>query len=299
MEKNFTIAGIGELLWDIFKNEKKLGGAPANFAYHVSALGHNGIIISRIGNDKIGREAIDFLGELNLNTGYIQIDSNKPTGTVVVEMDDNNQPDYIIKEDVAWDFLEWNKKINDILLSIDAICFGTLAQRNEITRQTILKFLKMANNKAVKILDINLRQNFYNEQIISKSLKLADILKLNTGELEVLSKMHQINQKYSEKDLCKFLIDKYGLNLICLTKGEEGSLIINENSYHESPAFPYEVVDRVGAGDSFTAAMIIQYLKGSALSDISEYANKLASWVTSKKGGTPVYDSEIKNIMKI
>lgn len=299
MEKNFTIAGIGELLWDIFENEKKLGGAPANFAYHVSALGHNGIIISRIGNDKIGREAIDFLGELNLNTGYIQIDSNKPTGTVVVEMDDNNQPDYIIKEDVAWDFLEWNKKINDILLSIDAICFGTLAQRNEITRQTILKFLKMANNKAVKILDINLRQNFYNEQIISKSLKLADILKLNTGELEVLSKMHQINQKYSEKDLCKFLIDKYGLNLICLTKGEEGSLIINENSYHESPAFPYEVVDRVGAGDSFTAAMIIQYLKGSALSDISEYANKLASWVTSKKGGTPVYDSEIKNIMKI
>ncbi|MHB1274732.1 MAG: carbohydrate kinase family protein [Candidatus Humimicrobiaceae bacterium] len=299
MGKNFTIAGIGELLWDIFKNEKKLGGAPANFAYHVSALGHNGIIISRIGNDKIGREAIDFLGELNLNTGYIQIDSNKPTGTVVVEMDDNNQPDYIIKEDVAWDFLEWNKKINDILLSIDAICFGTLAQRNEITRQTILKFLKMANNKAVKILDINLRQNFYNEQIISKSLKLADILKLNTGELEVLSKMHQINQKYSEKDLCKFLIDKYGLNLICLTKGEEGSLIINENSYHESPAFPYEVVDRVGAGDSFTAAMIIQYLKGSALSDISEYANKLASWVTSKKGGTPVYDSEIKNIMKI
>lgn len=299
MGKNFTIAGIGELLWDIFKNEKKLGGAPANFAYHVSALGHNGIIISRIGNDKIGREAIDFLGELNLNTGYIQIDNNKPTGTVVVEMDDNNQPDYIIKEDVAWDFLEWSEKFNDFLISIDAICFGTLAQRNEITRQTILKFLKMANNKAVKILDINLRQNFYNEQIISESLKLADILKLNTGELEVLSKMHQINQKYSEKDLCKFLIDRYGLNLICLTKGEEGSLIINENSYHESPAFPYEVVDRVGAGDSFTAAMIMQYLKGSTLSDISEYANKLASWVTSKKGGTPVYDSEIKNIMKI
>lgn len=299
MEKNFTIAGIGELLWDIFKNEKKIGGAPANFAYHVSALGHNGIIISRIGNDKIGREAIDLLEELNLNTGYIQIDNNKPTGTVVVEMDDNNQPDYIIKEHVAWDFLDWSEKFNDFLISIDAICFGTLAQRNEITRQTILKFLKMANNKAVKILDINLRQNFYNKQIISESLKLADILKLNTGELEVLSKMHQINQKYSEKDLCRFLIDRYGLNLMCLTKGEEGSLIINENSYHESPAFPYEVVDRVGAGDSFTAAMIIQYLKGSALSDISEYANKLASWVTSKKGGTPVYDSEIKNIMKI
>jgi fructokinase len=299
MKNKFVISGIGELLWDIFKDEKKLGGAPANFAYHVSALGHSGIIISRIGNDKTGREAVDFLKELNLNTGYIQVDDKKPTGTVVVEMDENNQPDYIIKEDVAWDFLEWNEKFNDLLSSADAICFGTLAQRNEITRQTILKFLETAGNKAVKILDINLRQSFYSEQIIRESLRLADILKLNTGELEVLSSLHQVNQKYNEKDLCRFFIDKYRLSLICLTKGEEGSLIINASSYNESPAFPYGVVDRVGAGDSFTAAMIILYLKGSTLSDISEYANKLASWVTSKKGGAPVYDSEIKKIMNI
>jgi fructokinase len=299
MEKKFTIAGIGELLWDIFNNEKKLGGAPANFAYHVSALGHNGIIISRIGNDEPGREAIDFLKELNLTTGYIQVDDNKATGTVVVEMDEDNQPDYIIKENVAWDFLEWSEKFNTLLTSVDAVCFGTLAQRNEVARQTILMFLKMVNNKALKILDINLRQSFYTGQIIKESLKLADILKLNTDELEALSDMLQINQKYSEKDLCRFLIDKYKLNLICLTRGEEGSLIINGDSYCQSPAFPYEVVDRVGAGDSFTAAMIIQYLKGNALSEINESANKLASWVTSNKGGTPVYDSIIKKIMNL
>jgi len=299
MEKKFTIAGIGELLWDIFDNEKKLGGAPANFAYHVSALGHNGIIISRIGNDEPGREAIDFLKELNLTTGYIQVDDNKATGTVVVEMDEDNQPDYIIKENVAWDFLQWSEKFNALLTSVDAVCFGTLAQRNEVARQTILMFLKMANNKALKILDINLRQSFYTGQIIKESLKLADILKLNTDELEALRDILQINKKYSEKDLCRFLIDKYRLNLICLTKGEEGSLIISGDSYCQSPAFPYEVVDRVGAGDSFTAAMIIQYLKGNTLSEINESANKLASWVTSNKGGMPVYDSVIKKIMNL
>ena len=299
MEKKFTIAGIGELLWDIFDNEKKLGGAPANFAYHVSALGHNGIIISRIGNDEPGREAIDFLKELNLTTGYIQVDDNKATGTVVVEMDEDNQPDYVIKENVAWDFLQWSEKFNALLTSVDAVCFGTLAQRNEVARQTILMFLKMANNKALKILDINLRQSFYTGQIIKESLKLADILKLNTDELEALRDILQINKKYSEKDLCRFLIDKYRLNLICLTKGEEGSLIINDGSYCQSPAFPYEVVDRVGAGDSFTAAMIIQYLKGNTLSEINESANKLASWVTSNKGGMPVYDAVIKKIMNL
>ena len=299
MEKKFVVAGIGELLWDIFKNKKKLGGAPANFAYHVSALGHNGIIISRIGNDELGREVIDFLEKLNLDTGLIQVDNQMPTGIVVVEMDENNQPYYIIKEEVAWDFLEWSEKINDLLASVDAVCFGTLAQRNGAARKTILKFLKMVNNRAVKILDINLRQSFYSGQIIEESLKSADILKLNTGELEVLSSLFQINPKYSEKDLCRFLIDRYSLNLICLTKGEEGSLILNDNSYCESPAFPYEVVDRVGAGDAFTAAMIIQYLKGSTLAEISEYANRLASWVTSNKGGTPVYDSAIKKIMNL
>jgi fructokinase len=299
MEKKFIIAGIGELLWDIFKNVKKLGGAPANFAYHVSALGHEGIIISRIGNDELGREITYFLGKLNLDTGNIQVDNKKPTGTVVVKMDEHNQPVYIIKEEVAWDFLEWNKKINDMLSSVDAVCFGTLAQRNEITRQTILKFLKMVNKKAVKILDINLRQSFYNKQIIEESLKSADILKLNTGELEVLSSIFQINPKFSEKDACRFLIDKYSLNLISLTKGEEGSLILNDTSYCESPSFPYKVADRVGAGDAFTAAMIILYLKGKSLAEISEYANRLASWVTSQKGGTPVYDSAIKKTMNL
>jgi fructokinase len=299
MEKKFIVAGIGELLWDIFKNVKKPGGAPANFAYHISALGHSGIIISRIGNDELGCEIIDFLEKLNLDTKNIQIDNRKPTGTVVVEMDEDNQPVYIIKEEVAWDFLEWSGKINDLLASIDAVCFGTLAQRNEESRQTILKFLKMVNRKAVKILDINLRQSFYSEQIIEESLKLADILKLNTDELNVLSNMFKINLKYSEKDICRFLIDKFSLSLLCLTKGEEGSLMLNGNSYCESPAFPYEVADRVGAGDAFTAAMIIQYLKGNTIAQISEYANRLASWVTSNKGGTPVYDSVIRRIMNL
>ena len=299
MSKKFRIIGIGEILWDVFPTGKQLGGAPASFAYHVSAQGNEGIIISRIGNDELGNGVINCLKGVGLVTDYIQIDGNKPTGTVEVKIDDSNQPDYIIKEDVAWDFLEWSPDFKLLLKSVDAVCFGTLSQRNIVSRQTILKFLSGVKNDIVKILDINLRQNFFNEQVIEESLRLSDILKLNSSELEILGKLLEINEKYDEKDLCIFLISKYKIKLICLTKGEEGSILINENSFHESPAYPYLVVDRVGAGDAFTAAMIIQFLKGNSLDIINDYANKLASWVTSKSGGMPIYDSDIRNIMNL
>ena len=297
MDKIFKIIGIGEILWDIFSNGRKLGGVPANFAYHVSALGHEGVVVSRIGNDELGKEIVDYLTELDFATDYIQVDKDKPTGVVKIKMDDENQPNYIIKEDVAWDFLGWNEKFNKLIKSVDAICFGTLAQRNEVSRETILKFLRETNNKAVKILDINLRQNFYNKRIIEESLRFSNILKLNTSELEILSELLEINKKYDEKDLCRFIISSYEVKLICLTKGEEGSMLIDENSSYESQVYPYEVADRVGAGDAFAAAIIVHFLKGDSLDVISGYANKLASWVTSKPDGMPIYNSDIISIM--
>lgn len=297
MDKIFNIIGIGEILWDVFPKGKKLGGAPANFAYHISALGHNGIVVSRVGSDELGQEIIDYLIKLNFIKDYIQVDKDKPTGVVEVKIDNENQPNYIIKEDVAWDFLSWNEEFSNLVKSVDAICFGTLAQRNEVSRETILNFLREINNNAVKIMDVNLRQNFYNKTIIEESLRFTNILKLNIDELRILSDLLKINKKYGEKNLCRAIISNYEVELICLTKGEDGSMLIDKNSSYESQTYPYEVADRVGAGDSFTAAMIVYYLKGDSMHAISKYANKLASWVTSKPEGMPAYNYDVRRIM--
>jgi fructokinase len=299
MKKIFKVIGVGEILWDVFPNGKKLGGAPANFAYHISALGHNGIILSRIGNDNNGKEIIKHLKGLGLATKYIQIDNNKATGVVEVKIDNKNQPNYIIKENVAWDFMQWSEKFNLLIKTTDAICYGTLAQRDEVSKKTIVSLLEKMNKNTVKVYDINLRQSFFSKTIIDDALKLSDILKLNSDEINVLRELLNISIKYNEKDICKFLLDSYNLNLICLTKGEEGSILIDKQNYYHSPSYPYEVADRVGAGDAFAAAAVVNYLKGNPIDAISIQANKLASWVTSKSGGTPVYDSSIREIMNL
>jgi fructokinase len=290
MDEKFTIIGLGELLWDIFPYGKKLGGAPANFTYHVSALGHNGIIVSRVGNDELGKEIIEKISDTKLNIGYIQTDKIHPTGTVEVIIDSNNQPDYIIRERVAWDFIEWQHSFSRLLGSAVAICFGSLAQRNDISRKTILEMLKKSRKVTEIVFDINLRQDYYDRNIIEDSLRLATILKLNNLELEVIKGLFGIVDKCSQEKFCHLLLNKYDLKLICLTKGEEGSILVNKTSTCRGDIFPYKVADRVGAGDAFAAAMIIEFLKGSSLEKISYKANRLASWVTSKEGGMPAYD---------
>lgn len=286
-------------MWDVFPSGKKLGGAPTNFAYHISALGHEGVVVSRIGNDDYGREIIEQLISLGLVTDYLQIDGDRETGIVDVHIDSGNQPNYTIKEDVAWDFIQWDSKFDALLETTDAICFGTLAQRSRVSRNTIITLLERAERDTIKAYDINLRQSFYNKGIIADSLKLADIIKLNSEEIELVRDLFNINSKYNEEELCRYLIDSYDLKLICLTKGEDGSTLIDEiNSFH-SPSFPYKLADRVGAGDAFTAAVIVGYLNEEPIDVINTMANKLASWVTSKQGGTPVYDSEIKGIMNL
>lgn len=228
---------------------------------------------------------------LGVNTSYIQIDNTYPTGTVDVYFDKANQPNYIINKEVAWDFLRWNDDNSNIFKSADAICFGTIAQRHDITRKTILKILAECNKSSLKVLDINLRQDFYNKQIIEESLKLSDILKLNDSELKVIVKILKKNDPDTEEDSCLYLLKKYALRLVCLTKGDQGSILFDEKSIYRQDAYPCKVTDTVGAGDAFTAAMIIQYLEGSTLKTISEMANKLASWTASKKGAMPDYDN--------
>jgi len=290
MNKKFTVIGIGEILWDVFPHNKKLGGATANFAYHISAMGHNGIIVSRIGDDALGKEILDELSSKNLNTDFIQKDKINPTGTVKVIIDKNNQPDYIIKQDVAWDFIEWQDIKNNLYKSVDAICFGTIGQRSAVSRETIQRTVKEFSDFAEVVFDINLRQNYYDAVLINDSLNLATILKLNDHELEIVKNLFQINPKYDNEKSCRILLDKYNLKLISLTLGEEGSMLINEDSTYRGEIIEYKLADRVGAGDAFTAAMTIEFLKGSSLKEISSAANKLASWVTSKEGGMPDYE---------
>jgi len=286
-KREYTIVGLGEILWDIFPQEKYLGGAATNFAYHISALGHKGIIASRIGKDKLGKEIIDAIATLGLTKKYIQIDSNHPTGTVDVKVDSNGHPNYTITENVAWDFLKFNGKWKALAKTVDAVCFGSLAQRSSESRKTIIEFLKHTRKEAVRIFDINLRQNFYSIEIIAESLKLSSIAKLNDEELPILIDLLGYQNKKSEEELCRLLIEKYGLALVSLTKGESGSLLLNEREMVRHPGCRVTVVDTVGAGDAFTAALAIQYLKGSSLERISEAANRLGSWVASQSGATP------------
>jgi fructokinase len=291
---SYKIVGIGEILWDVFPGSKKLGGAPANFAYFVKKLGQDGLIASRVGSDLLGKEILDSLAKLGLDKDYIQIDSIYPTGTVDVRIDNSGQPDYIINENVAWDFLELNEGLKKLAGEADVICFGTLAQRSLKSRATIIDFLKMSRSSIVKILDINLRQNFYSLETIVQSMEFATVLKLSVEELEIIKNLMGYYSEEKSIEVCRDLIDKYSLRLICLTRGEEGSLLVDENSYYDHPGYRVHVSDTVGAGDAFTAAVIIKYLEGSSIEEISNSANRLGSWVCSQAGPTPVLDNKIK-----
>lgn len=290
----YKIVGIGEVLWDVFPHSRNFGGAPANFAYFVKKLGQNGLVASKVGDDFLGKEIMDSLFKLGLAGDFIQIDSEHPTGTVDVKIDDNGQPDYIINKNVAWDFLEFSDRWKKLAKEADVICFGTLAQRSLRSRRTIIDFLKMARSSTIKVFDINLRQNFYSLKTIVQSLELATILKLNTEELRILKNLMGYSSEKNDINFCRRLMNEYGIKLVCLTRGEDGSLLMDESDYYDHPGYKISVADTVGAGDAFTAAVVIKYLDGRTLEEMSNSANRLGSWVSSHTGPTPVLDKEIK-----
>ena len=293
----YKIVGIGEVLWDVFPHSRNLGGAPANFAYFVKKLGQNGLVASKVGDDLMGKEILDSLFKLGLAGDFIQIDSEHPTGTVDVKIDDNGQPDYIINKNVAWDFLEFSDRWKKLAKEADVICFGTLAQRSLKSCRTIIDFLKMARSSTIKVFDINLRQNFYSLKTIVQSLKLATILKLNTEELGIMKNLMGYSSEKNDINFYRRLMNEYGIKLVCLTRGEDGSLLMDESDYYDHPGYKISVADTVGAGDAFTAAVVIRYLDGGTLEEMSSSANRLGSWVSSRTGPTPVLDEEIKRFL--
>lgn len=287
------IAGIGEILWDILPDTRKLGGAPANFACHVSQFGLDGMIISAIGRDSLGKEVIKELGRKSIRTVLQEVPY--PTGTVEVVLDGNGVPHYDIKEDSAWDNMTFTAELASIARDTRAACFGSLAQRNGTSRRTIELFLDAMDSNGedtYKIFDINLRQNFYTEEIIESSLKKCNILKINDEELSVISRMFSLPAGNTE-DICHSIVRTYGLKLLILTCGTNGSYIFSQEgtSFEETPKVT--VADTVGAGDSFTAAFISSLTYGKSVKEAHRLAVKVSAFVCTKEGATPILPAEL------
>ena len=250
---NIVIIGLGEALWDMLPEGKKIGGAPANFAYHVSQFGFEGYAVSAIGNDPLGDEIIQTFDKFNLRYSLPRV--NYPTGTVQVTLDEQGVPCYDIKRDVAWDNIPFNDQLRDLALKTQAVCFGSLAQRNDVSHKTISCFLDTIpeNEGQLKIFDINLRQNFYTKEIIEESLQRCNVLKINDEELVIVSRLFEY-PGIDLQDKCRSLLEKYNLKMLILTCGINGSYVFTSDEYSFLTTPKVEVADTVGAGDSFTAA---------------------------------------------
>jgi len=283
----FKVVGIGELLWDMLPQEKQIGGAPCNFAYHAFQAGCRPFVISALGADASGDEILAKFDEFGLDKSFVQRTANLPTGTVTVSLDMNGIPTYIIHENVAWDNIVWNNPLETLAKNVDAVCFGSLAQRNTVSQQTILSFLNATKTDCLRVFDINLRQTFYNNETILKSLELANILKLNDDELPVVAEL--IGLLGNDNELLSQLMNRFNLKLIALTKGAKGSLLQTENDQSFMEVTKVQIADNVGAGDSFTAVLVAGLLQNHELKRIHETATQVAAFVCTQDGAMPVY----------
>lgn len=279
--------GLGEVLWDILPERTCLGGAPANFAYITTLLGDAGIVASSVGVDSLGRQALRRMHELKVNSDSVQLDDAHPTGFVNVHVDEEGLAKYHFAEPVAWDCLAWTPAWQQLAKNAGAICFGSLAQRSEMSRATIRQFLKAASPSAIKVFDVNLRPPHFSADVLIESMKLADIVKLNDEELPTvmsLSGFPHGDPLRSAEDLVKI----YDLDLVCVTRGAHGSLLVRKGETSNHAGFPVKVVDTVGSGDAFTAGLLHEYLRGSTLDRMNELANRIGAWVAGEAGATPV-----------
>ena len=291
MKNKFVIVGIGELLWDVLPDGKQLGGAPVNFACHCGQLGGKAYPISCIGVDQLGYEIKAALGALGVDCSYVQENIIYSTGTVQVTLDHKGKPSYEICEGVAWDNIELSDALTELAQRTDAVCFGSLAQRNDASRKAICSFIRKMPVDALKIFDVNLRQKFFSKEIIGESLKLANILKLSDEELPVLAEMYKLGG--DTKQQLVELRQLFDLRLIAYTRGAQGSLLIEAASADDHPGCPGAAIDSIGAGDSFTAALCMGLLNNKPLSAINQHANRVGTFVCSQAGATPVFPADL------
>ena len=287
-----VVVGMGEALWDVLPEGKKIGGAPANFAYHVSQNGLRSCVVSAVGDDTLGNEIVDNFTSKGLNQIIARVPY--PTGTVQVEIDQAGVPQYEIKENVAWDNIPFSDEIRTLAANTRAVCFGSLAQRNVVSRETINSFLDAMprDNERLVVFDVNLRQGFYNKEILCNSMQRCNILKINDEELVTVSRMFGY-PGIDLQDKCWILLGKYNLKMLILTCGINGSYVFTPGNVSFQPTPVVEVADTVGAGDSFTAAFISSLLKGRSVADAHSRAVQTSAFVCTRNGAMPVLPPEL------
>jgi fructokinase len=290
-----TVVALGEILWDIFPDGPKFGGAPANFACTTAELAGDRMdvyIVGAVGNDALGHKAIELLGSHGANTSCV-LQLAQPTGHVKVTLDNAGKPSFEIATDTAWDNLAWSDELARLATRADAVCFGTLAQRSPTSRNTIRRFVQSTRPECLRILDINLRPPFWTEAVVQESLKWANMLKLNDTELPTLARM--LNLRGSDDEQLTSLLNSFDLQLIALTRGADGAALINNSGERSDlPAQPTKIVDTVGAGDAYTAALAVGLLDGISLEKTNAWGNRVAAFVCSQAGGTPQFPSNLR-----
>lgn len=284
--KNIVV-GMGEALWDVLPEGKKIGGAPANFAYHISQFGLPACVVSAVGHDALGKEILENLSSKGLD--HLIEEIPYPTGTVQVEVDRDGIPQYDIKENAAWDNIPFTTRLEQLAQNTRAVCFGSLAQRNVVSRYTISRFLDAMpqNDDNLVVFDVNLRQGFYSKETLCDSMKRCNILKINDEELETVSRLfgyHGIDVE----DKCRILLDKYNLKVLILTCGINGSYVFTPGNVSFRPTPKVDVADTVGAGDSFTAAFIACILKGRSVTEAHSCAVRTSAFVCTCPGAMPL-----------
>lgn len=289
---NKLVVGMGEALWDVLPEGKKIGGAPANFAYHVSQFGLTSCVVSAVGPDALGKEIQENLTSKGLN--HLIAEVPYPTGTVQVEIDQAGVPQYEIKENVAWDNIPYTSQLESLAKRTQAVCFGSLAQRNVVSRETINRFLDAMpqTEDSLVVFDVNLRQGFYNKEILCNSMKRCNILKINDEELVAVSRMFGY-PGIDLQDKCWILMGKYNLKMLILTCGINGSYVFTPGNVSFQPTPKVDVADTVGAGDSFTAAFIASVLKGKSVAEAHSIAVRTSAFVCTKDGAMPVLPSDL------
>ena len=286
------VVGLGEVLWDMLPEGRKIGGAPVNFAYHAGQFGIDTMAVSAIGNDKLGEDTIAEMNGKHLNHIFPSVPY--PTGSVQVSLDEKGVPAYDIKENVAWDNIPFTNEIESVARSCRAVCFGSLAQRNAVSRNTIRKFIESTPSGCIRIFDINLRQNFYTSNVIRDSLEHCNILKINDEEIMLVSSMFNYDSSNIE-NVCRTIMEDFSLEMVILTCGTKGSYIFTKGGVSFMPTPKVNVADTVGAGDSFTGSFCAAILRGLPVAEAHKKAVKVSAYVCTQNGAMP----EIPESMKL
>ena len=283
MTRRLVIAAIGEVLWDVYPDAARFGGAPANFACHAAALGADALMASAVGVDELGDRALGTLGRAGVQCETVARDREHDTGQVLVTLDSSGQATYRFAEDSAWDHLQWSAALESLAPRCDAVCFGTLGQRSPTSRATIQRFVSATPPGTLRMFDVNLRQHFFDRETIDSSLQIASAVKLNEEELPTVAELCRISAA-TPRQVLKKLVERYDLRLAALTCGGEGALLIAGGEESACSAVPSNVVDTVGAGDAFTATLVPDFLRGLPLAEVNQHANAVASFVCSQPG---------------